>query len=196
MVTMDTPIDALLLWAANALRCSARILYSDNRPEWSDAGLPPTRLTREIDAAQMLLALRNTLRAAEWLTKNRQHLVGDETALIANFKGMIPNVVSARDALEHFDAYAEGRGYQQWSWSGRYRFELSGEGAEAAVTVGPHSINVQRAREACHKLVAKLMAVTVFEGDMYTLRRHFLKTSKKMVSTLVCWLLRTQASPR
>jgi hypothetical protein len=168
MVAMDTPIDALLFWGANALRCSARILNNDNRAEWSDAGLPPTRLTREIDAAQMLLALRNVLRAAEWLAKNRQNLVGDEMALVANFKRMLPDVVSARNGLEHFDAYAEGQGHQQLSWSEGYRFELSDEGAEAVVTVGPHSINVQHARDACHTLVANLMAVTEFEGDMHT----------------------------
>jgi hypothetical protein len=167
VVTTDTPIDALLFWAASALRCSARILYGDNGPQWSRSGSPPTRLTREVDAAQMLLALRNTLRAAEWLANNRRHPGSEEAALIVGFKQIMPNLVDARDTLEHFDDYAEGRGRQQRSSPGPYRFALSGEGAEAVVTVGPHSINVQLSREVCHKLVAKLMAASEFEGDMY-----------------------------
>jgi len=79
---------------------------------------------------------------------------------------MIPDVVRARDALEHFDVYAEGHGHHQWRTTVPYQFALAGEGAEAVVTVGPYSINVQRAREACHKLVAELMAAAEFQGDV------------------------------
>jgi hypothetical protein len=164
VATTDTPIDALLFWAASALRCSARIVSNENTSLRSGPESSPTRLTQEIDAAQMLLALRNTLRAAEWLAKNP---VSAAAPLIAEFNQMVPDVVQARDALEHFDEYAEGRGHQQQSTPGPYLFVLSGERTEAVATVGPYSINVLRAREACRKLVSKLVAVSEFQGDMY-----------------------------
>lgn len=110
MATTDTPIDALLFWAASALRCSVRLLADEDIGQSIDPAPTPTRLTQEIDAAQMLLALRNTHRAAMWLAKSRSDQTSDATTLVAEFDRMIPDVRKARDALEHFDAYAEGQG--------------------------------------------------------------------------------------
>jgi hypothetical protein len=118
-------------------------------------------LIKESDAALALLALRNVIRAAEWFARDLQSSSNDNpTAWIAEFRDMVPDLVNARDALEHFDDYAAGRGRLQRNSPEIFSFSLSfaGSSSNPVVNVGRLSINLLNSREACRWLVIKLLA--------------------------------------
>jgi hypothetical protein len=73
----------------------------------------------------------------------------DMGTFIAAFKSMVPDLVNARDALEHFDDYAAGRGSLQGASPGSYEFELVLKDGKPALTVGRFAIDMEAAREAC-----------------------------------------------
>jgi hypothetical protein len=106
----------------------------------------------------MLLALRNVLRAAEWLAHELSDQTDDARWWIDEFNRNIPDLINARDALEHFDDYAVGRGRLQRSQPGPYSFSFSTDGTEPVVYVGQFRIKVRRAGSACRELLIELMA--------------------------------------
>jgi hypothetical protein len=108
----------------------------------------------------MLLALRNVERAAAWLTRElRQHDEdGDINEVLVAFHEYLPGLVSARNALEHFDEYAVGRGRLQRGNPVPYDFELHDLPSQPVVTVGPLVVPVRLARDACRFLVISLLA--------------------------------------
>jgi hypothetical protein len=152
--------DALLFWSGSAVMSIERVLradlsfspWSSNRPD------PPTSHTRQHDAALALLGMRNTLRAAEWRARDLDKAGENVGALIAAFKSMVPDLVNARDALEHFDDYAAGRGRLQKVAPGPYDFELVLKDDRPAMTVGRFTIDMEGAREACRWLTIRLLA--------------------------------------
>jgi hypothetical protein len=70
----------------------------------------------------------------------------------------MPGLVNARDALEHFDEYALGRGRLQRGNDTAYEFQFSMDGERPVVTVGPIRIDVEHARDVCRWLLVSLLA--------------------------------------
>jgi hypothetical protein len=156
--TADTSFGALLFWASAALTSAERVLSDENFSPWPHSSESPDSLTKTGDAAMMLLTLRTVLRAAEWAGRGLQHHGSEVTAWMAEFNRTVPDLVNARNALEHFDEYATGRGRLQRPAPEKYLFSFSAEGGEPVVRVGRFSIGVRLARDACRKLVIHLLA--------------------------------------
>lgn len=169
MAMTDTPRGALWFWVMAALTSSERVLASGDFSPWSSAPStdPRSSFTKAHDAALMLLALRNVLRAAEWLAHELSHQADDARWWIDEFNRNIPDLINARDALEHFDDYAVGRGRLQRSQPGPCSFSFSADGTEPVVHVGQFRIKVRRASSACRELLIELMAAHEIEqgGD-------------------------------
>lgn len=156
---METPVGALLFWASTALTCIERVLVEEDFSPWSRrVSDRPSTLVRQGDAALTLLALRNLLRAAKWCARDLQPHVNESADWIAEFHRIVPDLINARDALEHFDDYAIGRGRLQTAGAESFSFEFSGETADPSVTVGRFSIRLQSAKDACRWLVIQLLA--------------------------------------
>lgn len=155
----DTSVGALLFWAMTALTCIERVLLEEDFSPWhrrlSDR---PSTLTKQSDAALTLLALRNVLRAAEWCARDLQRPTSDPMDWIAAFHRMVPDLINARDALEHFDEYAIGRGRLQRATAEPFSFSFSVGPEGPLVNVGRFSIRMQAAKEACKWLPIKLLA--------------------------------------
>lgn len=150
---------AMLFWAMPALTSAQRVLLEENFSPWGDRSSRPSSLTRQADAALMVLALRNVLRAARWAAEELRSSVGDEADLILEeFNGHLPGLVNARDALEHFDEYALGRGRLQRGNNTSYAFQFVVDDGRPVVTVGPIRIDVEHARDVCRWLVVSLLA--------------------------------------
>ncbi len=75
---------------------------------------PAGNSQRAIDATLMILALRNVTCVADWMADVAQ---GDDVGVIDKaldeFRRQLPDLVPARDTLEHFDEYAVGQGRLQ-----------------------------------------------------------------------------------
>jgi hypothetical protein len=111
------------------------------------------------DAARMVLALRNVLRAANWAAADLGPQVGDRAAtVLREFDEAFPGVLNARDALEHFDEYAVGTGRMQGAASVSFKFRLVSEDGRPVVPVGPIRIAVDDALQVCRYLVVSLLA--------------------------------------
>lgn len=152
-------VGAMLFWAVPALTSAERLLVEENFSPWGDRSSRPSRLTRQADAVLMLLALRNVLRAARWAAEEVRPFIGDEAdRILERFDRQLPGLVNARDALEHFDEYALGRGRLQKGNDTAYEFQYSMDGARPVVTVGPIRIDVEHARDVCRWLVVSLLA--------------------------------------
>lgn len=149
----------MLFWASPALTSAQRVLLDRNFSPWGPESKKPSRLTREADAALMVLALRNVFRAARWAAEELRSDVGDEAdQILEQFTAHLPGLVDARDALEHFDDYAVGQGRLQRSNPVPYDFELTMADDRPVVTVGPIRIDVEHARDLCRWLVVELLA--------------------------------------
>jgi hypothetical protein len=161
VVDMESPVGALLFWASTALTCIERVFVEEDFSPWprrvSDR---PSTLVRQGDAALTLLALRNLLRAAKWCARDLRPHISESEDWIAEFHRRVPDLISARDALEHFDDYAVGRGHLQTTEAESFSFSFSGEAADPSVTVGCFSIGLQSAKDACRWLVIQLLAAT------------------------------------
>lgn len=119
------------------------------------------------DTYLLVLALRNVLRAAELA---RDHALSTEAGresvdrAIAAFEQELPGVRSARDALEHFDEYARGRGGRPGGRGaqGPYFARIDGSGDADPATglpdqlvlrIGPHEVVLTTAPTASAALV-------------------------------------------
>jgi hypothetical protein len=159
-VTHDDPVEALLFWTLTAITSAERVLSPGDFSPWSRQNSPSERV-KAGDAALLLLALRNVLRAADATARTLSTPTDSgETPdeWIAQFKAMLPGLVNARDVLEHFDDYAAGRGRLQKSGPEPYQFTYSVQDGEPIVSVGRFSLQVRTARTACRSLFVKLVA--------------------------------------
>jgi hypothetical protein len=159
-------VSALLFWATPALTSAQRVLLEENFSPWGRRSNKPSRRMRESDAALMVLSLRNVLRAARWAAQELRPTVGEEVdRILVQFGKYLPGLVDARNALEHFDEYALGRGWLQRSNPVPYDFELTVEDSRPVVTVGPIRIDVEHARDLCRWLVVNLLARVPIEEE-------------------------------
>lgn len=153
--------DALMFWAVPALTAAERLLRDDvSYSPWPNRTLRNTMTDHErtAEGAMMLLALRNVLRAAEWAVEGlRGDLGADIEDVMVQFHRYMPGLVEARNALEHFDEYAMGRGRLQRADPIAFGFELVQDPAPVVV-VGPIRIDVEQARDACRWLIVSVLA--------------------------------------
>lgn len=117
---------------------------------------------REPMALMLALALRNLSRAAEMAVCN---LSGAKQAglqeQIDSFNRALPDLVHARDMLEHFDEYAAGTGRRQRQNADLiYEVAVSRNDASWMLCVGPHRIDIANARAAANALGAAVLAYT------------------------------------
>ena len=159
-------LDALLFWAAAALNSTRRVIATENSGRWAreHPGERPNALVTAADAALMVLALRNVLRAADWAATVLKPDVPDLAKVLDEFSTLLPGLVNARNALEHFDEYAVGRGRLQKASPVSYQFELVYDGVRPVVTVGPLRIDVSNALNACDWLVTQLLRKLIAAG--------------------------------
>ena len=160
METAPDRVDALLFWAIPALTSAERVLRNDEGfSPWRTGRGAPRNREQIADAALMVLALRNVHRAAAWVARETQGTTDDDLGeLVGQFDAYLPGLIHARDALEHFDEYALGQGRLQRTQPGPYEMELLIEDGRPIVSIGPLSLDVERAREACRWLVISLLA--------------------------------------
>jgi hypothetical protein len=168
-MVLDTSdcLGALLFWCGSAVTSIERVVV--DLSSWvecrdGDHLVPP--LTSEFDGAFAILALRNVLRAAEWSAWDLNNALDDFDVrpFIAEFKNEVPGLVNARDALEHFDEYAVGRGRLQKTVPGFYLFDLVLEDGRPVGKVGPLNIDLESAMDACRRLAVHLLARAEIEN--------------------------------
>lgn len=152
--------EMLLFWTTATLNSAERVLSEVDHSPWQRAGVrTPSNGVRSADAALMVLAMRNLLRAASFVGRQLEwHAKFDSAATLQQFNSRLPGVVDARDALEHFDEYETGAGRLQRSNMVPYKFRLEPSETGPVVSVGPIRIGVLQAREACRELVISLLA--------------------------------------
>jgi hypothetical protein len=139
------------MWATNVQRLADRLLDTTNA----------TMVERIGDGAALTLAVRNVLRAAEMAHDLAD---GDKAekmaAAIDDFKRALPDVVKARNVLEHFDEYTVGQGWmqQKQSKAGQavepYRMWCSADQGSYVFELGPLRVDALTAREAAAQLAA------------------------------------------
>ncbi|MEP6527785.1 MAG: hypothetical protein ABJA86_11540 [Nocardioidaceae bacterium] len=159
MYSPDDSTNALVFWATSALTSAERILSEADFSPWSSSRKHgQSGLVRRADAALMLLALRNVLSAAEWSASDLREHAEDIDDTIATFRHLLPNLVNARDVLEHFDEYALGVGRFQRGSPEMFYFDLVEGAEEPTVVVGRFTLSVLHAPDACRWLVISLLA--------------------------------------
>lgn len=96
---------------AGAVKFQAQSLLADDPPEMP-AGFADLRsAARQAQAMLLVLALRNLLRAAEMALEYAEAPERDNIAkALDRFRKAFPDLVTARDMLEHFDDYLTGKG--------------------------------------------------------------------------------------
>jgi hypothetical protein len=153
---LESPISGLLAWSMAVLTTSNRLLTGSQ-----------TRIDRSADALLLMLSLRNLVRAAEW-GANTARGAGQEAArrqAVAEFRQQLPNVVDARDVLEHFDDYATGRGrlqqraVQQGQDAAKYSFAVAVDGNAVVIAVGAYRFDVRSIRDACRELAIVILSM-------------------------------------
>lgn len=108
---------------------------------------------RSADAALMILGLRNALRACDRIGATVTEQAGaDIRSQLDKFRADIPEATNARDVLEHFDEYRDGRGRLQRSTPFTFDFRVGGCGQAVVVDVGPYSLPVVQVHDACNWL--------------------------------------------
>ncbi|MBL7261520.1 hypothetical protein [Paractinoplanes lichenicola] len=131
------------------------------------------------DGYLLLVALRQMIRAAEM---SRDSLTNDRARAILNsalkrFRTDLPELVDARDIIEHFDEYAVGEGRLQddeldadpsltrASLAQQYTTRLEGTSSEPTVWVGHRSIEVAKVIPAVDRLFKKMWAAADAEDE-------------------------------
>jgi len=141
---------------ASAVKFQVEGLLADD-PREMPAGFADLRsAARQAQAMLLVLALRNVLRAAEMALQyadqaERPHL---ESAL-ARFKAAFPEVMTARNMLEHFDDYLTGSGRAPHL----YDVEFERAKGRYLIHVGPATIDASIALDEARHLSSNAIAV-------------------------------------
>jgi hypothetical protein len=127
------------------------------------------------EALALLLSLRQLLRAAEMarsssFRSHRARRILDDA--VDQFEADLPDLVNARDIIEHFDEYAVGQGKLQRAeqkadpsltyadLATRYSASLEGSFDEPVIRVGERSIVVTKVITACLSLFHAMRAAS------------------------------------
>jgi hypothetical protein len=153
---LESPVSGMLAWSVSVLTCTERLMAGGQ-----------TRPERTTDGLMLMLAVRNLIRAADWSANEDAEAIAAQARreVVATFHDRLPNVVAARDVLEHFDEYGAGRGRAQLRAvragvpPTRYSFTVTSEGDDVAVLIGPHRFDVAEIRRACQELTITLLAI-------------------------------------
>lgn len=139
----------LLIWAY-AVDLSLKRLTADEAEA----------IDRQTDARFLAVAIRNVLRGATWA----YNVIGGEPrkmvlAALTQFDNALPDAVDVRDILEHFDAYAQGRGERQKDNSMRNPLEyyVRYEKQYALVLADSHHLDAQTGAAAAMTLADSVL---------------------------------------
>lgn len=142
-----------------------------------------TRLLRGAsywEAYVLLLSLRQVLRAAEmaqsstFQSRRARQILSDA---VRRFKSDLPDLVDARDIIEHFDRYAVGKGDLQRDdrdadpsltdaeLANRYAARLEGPWGEPILRVGTRALEITKVIEACDRLFKRMFAAAKAEDE-------------------------------
>ncbi|GID32919.1 hypothetical protein [Paractinoplanes brasiliensis] len=132
------------------------------------------------DAYLLMVALRQMIRAAEMAQKSLQKRQAQQilNSALKRFRTDLPELVDARDIIEHFDEYAVGKGALQeadraadptltdFELAQQYTTRLEGTLNEPTVWVGHRAIEVAKVQPAVQRLFNKMWAAAKAEdGD-------------------------------
>lgn len=143
----------VFVWAAITQTQANRILSDRANPN-----------VRQMDALLFAFALRNVLRAGELIAKVEEDAAvrNSINTAVDRFRFASPDVVAARDVLEHFDDYLRGIGDYQQPGTRRgarvasqapvldYQLHYDAEGH--VLYVGNYSVDIAKARDAAWQL--------------------------------------------
>ena len=157
-------VNAAFTWTSLAVRQADRLLQGASY--WEALGL--------------LMSLRQLLRAGEmaqtspFQSKRARQILN---AAVCRFKADLPDLVNARDIIEHFDKYAVGQGDLQIKdrkgdpsltdaqLAKRYEARLEGSFGEPIIRVGERAIEVTKVMGACTTLFERMRKATRAEDE-------------------------------
>lgn len=157
-------VNAAFTWTSLAIRQADRLLQGASY--WEALGL--------------LMSLRQLLRAGEMAqtsslqSKRARQILN---AAVRQFKTDLPDLVDARDIIEHFDKYAVGQGDLQINdregdpsltdaqLAKRYEARLEGLFDEPIIRVGARAIEVTKVMGACTTLFQRMRKATRAEYE-------------------------------
>lgn len=96
---------------AGAVKFQAESLLAVDPPDTDQWWYHLRSAARQAQALMLVLALRNLLRAAEMAVHYAEGGEADNLQdALARFENALPDLKTARDVLEHFDEYLQGKG--------------------------------------------------------------------------------------
>jgi hypothetical protein len=127
---------------------------------------------QQLDARLFLLALRELLYAVDMELKEVERLAPDAHGVLAaaraRFEAAVPDLVDARNAIVHFEAYAKGAGRQQKHLQvegdadpqglARDFWPFGYDPQAGQIEVGPYQVDVRRSCEEARQLVSAVAA--------------------------------------
>ena len=106
-ITVGEAASHLLLWRHAVQLQAIRILTPST-------GMPDGPFSRQVDCYMFAVAVRNVRRGGELLRQVAPARCGSAIDIATNaFDARVPHAVDLRDVLDHFDAYALGKGRLQ-----------------------------------------------------------------------------------
>jgi hypothetical protein len=141
---------------AGAVKFQVESLLADDPPEMPEGFADLRSAARQAQAMVLVLALRNVLRAAEMALQyadpaERPNL---ESAL-SRFREALPDLMTARNMLEHFDDYLTGSGRAPHL----YDVEFERANGRYLIHIGPATVEASTALEEARHLSGNAIAV-------------------------------------
>ena len=130
-----------------------------------------------IDGLFLLIALRQMIRAAEMAQQSLRNRQAKQilSSALRRFRADLPELVNARDIIEHFDEYAVGEGKLQEAelaadpgltraeLAKRYALRMECATSYPVVRVGERSIDVTKVLPAVQRLYERMNAAADVE---------------------------------
>ena len=140
---------------AGAVKFQAQSLLAADPPDMPEDIADLRSAARQAQGMLLILALRNLLRAAEMAVDYADRAEGENLArALSRFKDAMPDLVTARDMLDHFDDYLQGKGRRPYIYD--VRFERTA--GRYVIHIGPASIDAGVALEESRHLSGNVIA--------------------------------------
>jgi hypothetical protein len=140
---------------AGAVKFQAQSLLAADPPDMPEEIADLRSAARQAQAMLLILALRNLLRAAEMAVHYANKPEGENLGrALSRFKAAMPDLVTARDMLDHFDDYLQGKGRRRDIYD--VLFERTA--GRYVIHIGPASIDAKIALEESRHLSGNVIA--------------------------------------
>lgn len=141
---------------AGAVKFQVESLLADDPPEMPEGFADLRSAGRQAQAMILVLALRNVLRAAEMALQYSEPAEHENLqAALIRFKAAFPDLMTARNMLEHFDDYLTDSGRAPHL----YDVEFEREKGRYLIHIGPATIDASVALEEARHLSGNAIAV-------------------------------------